>query len=84
MKILIRNTEASRLPIHVEPWGEDYWVNSSDEIRLSTDSATAYFSLEFSSSAITVYVEGDPNAFATVRDREGNILQCGSGRPKKP
>ncbi len=78
----IRNaSKADMTTLHLEPWGEDYWLRPGEEVVVVTTRPDIY-SLDLHADGIQFWVEKDDEAW--VERPSGERLGCGYQRPKAP
>jgi hypothetical protein len=78
-KIVVKNTFSEIKTLFLEPWGEDYWMNSNDEFEIvsTTSDEGFYFQIDFGKDII-VYAEGQIIEIGVYQDKV--LLICGHNR----
>ncbi|MFG2963705.1 hypothetical protein ACGFZS_10505 [Streptomyces sp. NPDC048288] len=89
----VRNDNAGRLIVWLEPLGEDRWLAPGEVFRIQSDytgddqafSVTSWVNDEDRAAGIeniTVWIDNG-DCYAQVTDRAGNIIECGHQRPEE-
>lgn len=82
-KLTVTNRSEQPVVLMLEPWGEDYWIQSGETFELfpAEPEEMFYFAVEYRASAIAVFAEGGCRSVRV--EREGQLLECGHQRPKE-
>ena len=83
-KIIVLNRNPFFITLMLEPWGQDYGMNPEDEFEIRAEAVDEnfYFHIWHDSKFISVWAEGDREAYPYVF-QNGVELRCGHNRREK-
>ena len=79
-RIRVSNDCPTFTTLRLEPWGEDYGMDTKDEFDViaSEPEEDFYFHLEYGTKGMKVYAEGDASEVSVYQN--GKLLDCGHNR----